>query len=232
VVPGPVTINGTVATAAWDALTPTVVPGAVTVNATVATAAWNALSITLPSPPVVPVASQGGSWLSHDPEWEQELLRSFDGETIRRVYDSLASLLALQQGVTKAQEDQLVRNTFAQAFQSWRKRASNEARRILATPVPEDFTALLDWCLKTERQTAKWLRAFRGEVREFGAPPESITTAKRKVKAAEREKLPQLQIEDYSTTAIAKRVAIGAVKIIAVRIAVGLIRKLLYALEA
>jgi hypothetical protein len=207
---------------------------------TITTAGWGGGPITTwgwggwgglvpPPPPPPPQPTGPGSWISHDPEWEHELLHCFDEETIQRVYDSLASLLALQQAATKAQEDQLIRNAFALAFSEWRKRAVAEARRMLGKPMPEDHTALLDWCLKTEKQVGKWLRAFKAEVREFGAPPESILTEKRKAKAKAHP--PQILVEDYSTKDIAKRIAVGAAKVVAVRIAISLIWKMLAALE-
>jgi hypothetical protein len=189
---------------------------------------WGGVVPPAPPTPGVPAANQGGSWLSQDPFWERELLSSFDGETIQRVYNALASLLVLQEQVTKAWENQLVRNQFAIAFTQWRKAAAGEARRMIAKPVAEDHTALLTLCIKTERQIQRWIAAFSAEVREFGQPPESIFSGKRK-KPQVRDR--KMLLKDYSTKEIAKRVAVGVVQVVAIRAAIALIKRLVVALE-
>lgn len=203
---------------------------------------WGSVVPPVPPPPTIP-STDVGSWISQDPEWQRELLSSFDDEIIRRVYDDLASLLSLQQTVAKAREDKLVRDAFALAFQQWRKKVAEVARKILTQAITEDHNALLDWCVKTERQIERWVRAFVSEVREFGAAPENITAATRRKKsrviAEAMAQLPEAEVAaaakststDNSPRAIAKRVAIGTATVLAVQVSVKLIWKILAALE-
>lgn len=200
----------------------------------ITTLGWGAGAITTwgwggwgggPTPPTPPTPSAGGSEFFADLLWEQELYKCYDEEVIQRCYNALASAVAMQQIVNKAWEDQLLRNNFAVAFKDWRKSVASEAKRYLHQPKPDNHADVLTWCYRTERQVQRWIDALSAEVREFGKPPEHIFTAKR------REKRKNVRLEDYSTRAIAKKVAQAVGMAIAVRLAIGLIKRMVVALE-
>jgi hypothetical protein len=185
---------------------------------------WGGWGGTGPTPPA-PTSPGGGSEYYQDLVWEERLRACYDEEVIQRVYNALASAVAMQQAVNKAWEDQLVRNKFSVAFRDWRKSVADTAKKFLHEPKVDNHADVLTWCYKTERQVQRWIDALSSEVREFGQPPQSIVTAKR------REKKKTISLDEYSTKTLAKQVAKAVATAIALRVAIHLIQKMVTVLE-